>query len=204
MKRTIIQRALLSAAFASSAVLASGAVSSIHAAPTAIFPPPLTACQATLQSYVNWAKAGRPVRFYLSSNQQYGNLVSYASGPLYLNYASDSLVGWGAQYFNDRTYSYGTGVAPFNPAATDKLYVSIDLRTDAVTLTLASWGYTRKYVPYPACANGVLCGFINSAPTGLITMSFAQLPGTAGNTGVQPSINPQPLPPEQGTSPATL
>ena len=108
----------------------------------------------------------------MSSNQLDGNLVSYAAGPLYYDAGLDTLVGGGAQYFNARTSSSG---APFDPAATDKLGVSINLNSDQVTFILESWGNTKKYVLYPSCRYGVLYGFVSPASIGLMTMSFLNL-----------------------------
>lgn len=131
------------------------------------------------------------IAFNMVTNRSDGKYGSYSEGstgtPGILQYYPAHFVnglwlppylqGDVVQYFSDRRYLPGGGIgfpwAPFDPSATDKTRVTINLNPlgpgfGTVTLTLLSWGNAQ--VSFPAsCQDGLVYGFTGNT---MVVMSL--------------------------------
>jgi hypothetical protein len=94
-------------------------------------------------------------------------------GPRREHHRDRTLMGFGTQYFSDRTWQSPSSPEqnPFDPSQQDRVGIAIDVESATLIMTLKSWGDAELVVPLFA-ANGVLYGYSDSC---MLVIDFKQV-----------------------------
>jgi hypothetical protein len=146
-----------------------------------------------LDDLFSWAVQQPPsnsktIKYVMTSSElTRNNLVSYSEGTLYYNPASSSggifhpasfasSKNGITQYFSDRRFNFPVGSlnsAPFDPANTDPLTITISKGVNAVNYSIdlisSKWGFTLSFVPSFNVNTNILYGVIGN---GFFTVSL--------------------------------
>ena len=144
--------------------------------PTAQADPPTpseadtAAARALLKENLEWVRTKpdvNEIEIHIATNETARHFVSYVTaklrlevkdeGPKHDHHRDKTLVGFGTQYFSDRTWQApsSTEQNPFDPSKQDRVGIAIDVESATLLIGLKSWGDGELVFPLFA-SNGML------------------------------------------------